>query len=50
MKPEFNHCYTPDPGHRFHSQLGKLGFTLDPKTIEHPGDHAAASSPRSGKP
>lgn len=40
MKPEFNHCYTPDPGHRFHSRLGKLGFTLDPKTIEHPGDHA----------
>ncbi|TBR17987.1 hypothetical protein EPO15_15720 [bacterium] len=40
MKPEFNHCYTPDPGHRFHSRLGKLGFTLDPKTVEHPGKHS----------
>lgn len=40
MKPEFNHCYTPDPGHRFHTRLGRLGFTLDPKTVEHPGEHS----------
>ncbi len=40
MNPEFNHCYTPDPGHRFHSRLGKLGFNADPKTVEHPGDHS----------
>lgn len=40
MKPEFNHCYTPDPGHKFHSLLGKQGFTLSPYTVEHPGDHS----------
>lgn len=40
LKPEFNHCYTPDPGHRFHSRLGRLGFTLNPNTVEHPGDHS----------
>ncbi|MBI2363178.1 MAG: hypothetical protein HYV15_07330 [Elusimicrobia bacterium] len=37
MKPEFNHCYTPDPGHRFHSSLGRRGFSLHPNTVEHPG-------------
>ena len=40
MKPEFNHCYTPDPGHKFHTRLGRLGFPLHPNTVEHPGNHS----------
>lgn len=40
LKPEFNHCYTPDPSHRFHSRLGTMGFNADSKTVEHPGDHS----------
>lgn len=40
MKAEFNHCFTPDRGHRFHAALGRMGFTLHPTTVEHPGDHS----------
>lgn len=40
MKPEFNHCYTPDPKHHFHSSLRRMGFTPHPRTVAHPGGHS----------
>lgn len=36
-RPRFDHCYTPDKGHRFFRALGRMGFRLDPRKIEAPG-------------
>ncbi len=34
----FDHCYTMDRNHLFLKKLGLLGFSLDPRTIIHPGN------------
>lgn len=38
IKTEIDHFYTSDQNHRFHKKLQKLGFTLDSREVEHPGD------------
>lgn len=35
----YDHCYTGDDAHRFLKKLGRLGFTLEPQTVEHPNQH-----------
>ncbi|MCB0392043.1 MAG: hypothetical protein KDD58_12180 [Bdellovibrionales bacterium] len=33
-----DHTWCLDRGHKFHSKLGKMGFTLDKTEVVHPGN------------
>lgn len=37
MKIRFDHTYTEDHNHQFRKKLGKAGFALGDKLVEHPG-------------